>query len=400
MNLPYPGHMLPTLGLLSELSARGHYIVCPTDENWFERVRSTGAIPVEYTYREHHDGKDSTEAAWHREAYRTCAEMIDNFDLLVYETFSYGGKTLADRSGKPCVRLNTTVALTKSVRRDYIKSPATCAPYYKVFGNPLLAYAMTRWFGGKVIPLKHRDMLREMEKSVPELDIVYLPRELQPHMDEVPDSFRFVGHAVSLRGDEDEGASLWPEGRKRIFASMGTNPMDAASAAPLRRLPLIAEAFKDSDYALLLTSAPESQLEELNSISPNIRAFSKVPQLGVLKSADLFITHGGANSVCESLYFGVPMLAMPMGMDQGIISHMIDENNFGRMLRWNSGNERWYARKLTVTDREIRAAAESVLNDETVRLSVDAIKTEMRAYGSNRTAADEIEAYAKKTGLL
>lgn len=42
-----------------------------------------------------------------------------------------------------------------------------------------------------------------------------------------------------------------------------------------------------------------------------------VPQLEVLKRTDVFITHGGMNSLNEALYFGVPVVVVPQQIEQG-----------------------------------------------------------------------------------
>ncbi|HYI79009.1 MAG TPA: nucleotide disphospho-sugar-binding domain-containing protein, partial [Chryseolinea sp.] len=44
----------------------------------------------------------------------------------------------------------------------------------------------------------------------------------------------------------------------------------------------------------------------------NVHLFNFVPQLQVLKYADVFITHGGLNSIREAIHTEVPMLLYPV----------------------------------------------------------------------------------------
>ena len=48
----------------------------------------------------------------------------------------------------------------------------------------------------------------------------------------------------------------------------------------------------------------------------NILLREKVPQLEVLKRADLFITHCGMNSTLETIKYGVPIIGLPLDADQ------------------------------------------------------------------------------------
>lgn len=58
-----------------------------------------------------------------------------------------------------------------------------------------------------------------------------------------------------------------------------------------------------------------------------------MPQLEVLKITDLFICHGGLNSVSEALYFGVPMLSIPQANDQPMVTRQIEELGVGIGLK-------------------------------------------------------------------
>ena len=48
--------------------------------------------------------------------------------------------------------------------------------------------------------------------------------------------------------------------------------------------------------------------ENLGAAPPNFMVYAHVPQLDILRRASAFLTHGGMNSVSESLYHGVPMV--------------------------------------------------------------------------------------------
>jgi len=62
-------------------------------------------------------------------------------------------------------------------------------------------------------------------------------------------------------------------------------------------------------------------LESYQSVPDNVYLGSWFPQPSIVAQADLFIHHGGNNSYCEALYFGVPSLVMPYcwdGHDNGL----------------------------------------------------------------------------------
>ena len=56
-------------------------------------------------------------------------------------------------------------------------------------------------------------------------------------------------------------------------------------------------------------------LENYQNVPDNVYLGSWFPQPSIVEQADLFIHHGGNNSYCEALYFGVPSLIMPYCWD-------------------------------------------------------------------------------------
>ena len=57
-----------------------------------------------------------------------------------------------------------------------------------------------------------------------------------------------------------------------------------------------------------------------------------MPQTRVVPEVDAVITHGGNNTVTESLHFGKPMVLLPLFWDQYDNAQRIDETGFGRRL--------------------------------------------------------------------
>ena len=49
------------------------------------------------------------------------------------------------------------------------------------------------------------------------------------------------------------------------------------------------------------------------------------PQIEILKRASLFLTHAGYGSIHEALYFGVPMIAMPISADQPLNAQHLEK---------------------------------------------------------------------------
>lgn len=56
-------------------------------------------------------------------------------------------------------------------------------------------------------------------------------------------------------------------------------------------------------------------LESYQEVPDNVYLGSWFPQPSIVAQADLFVHHGGNNSYCEALYFGVPSLIMPYCWD-------------------------------------------------------------------------------------
>lgn len=92
------------------------------------------------------------------------------------------------------------------------------------------------------------------------------------------------------------------------------------------------------------------------AVPDNVHLEAWYPQPSVLREADLFIHHGGNNSFCEAIVFGVPSLVMPYCWDGHDNARRADEAGVGLSLH----RSRWH-------DQELRAAILHLLGDRDLR---------------------------------
>jgi zeaxanthin glucosyltransferase len=67
---------------------------------------------------------------------------------------------------------------------------------------------------------------------------------------------------------------------------------------------------------LVLSIGPSLDPEKISSLPANSIVVKNAPQMELLKRSALCITHAGLNTALESLTQGVPMVAIPVSIDQ------------------------------------------------------------------------------------
>ncbi|KAF5307444.1 hypothetical protein FQR65_LT18418 [Abscondita terminalis] len=80
---------------------------------------------------------------------------------------------------------------------------------------------------------------------------------------------------------------------------------------------------------------------ELNIKADNIKVLNWLPQKDILAHPNirLFITHGGLLSTTEALYFGVPIIGIPIFADQGLNVALAEHLGYGVAVPYSSLNE-------------------------------------------------------------
>jgi UDP:flavonoid glycosyltransferase YjiC (YdhE family) len=105
-----------------------------------------------------------------------------------------------------------------------------------------------------------------------------------------------------------------------------------------------------------------------------------LPQTKVIPRVDLVISHGGNNTVTETLHFGKPLIVLPLFWDQYENAQRIDELGFGVRLDT-------YA----FAEDELTGAVDRLLADTELRNKLDEMGAAIRSRDGLRVGADVIE---------
>ena len=370
VNLPYAGHTNPSLGLVRCLVAAGHEVDYIQAEAFRERVEASGARFVPYDEPPQSLVPALNEVRNWGAAYRTVRRIGANYDCLIYELLFFPGKALAAELGIPCYRLISTFALNRHLLRVLGQ---TGGPYLTaLFRSERLCTALSSLFLPK-FSLREKNLAEDLVREAPPHNFIYTLREFQPEEACFPESnYHFVGPAVDDRAEEP--FSFGKSGNPIVYISFGT-----LIHADKRFWKKLIAAFAGKRVEVVCSVGSEKLVRALGDLPPNVRVFAKVPQLTLLCRAALFVTHGGMNSVNEALYYGVPMIVLPFGLDQPLVGRELQRRKLGRVI---------VPRELTAA--QLWRTAKELLRDPEAREARLAIKRKARASGGNREVTRRI----------
>lgn len=379
VGMPYWGHVNPTLGTVQALVHAGHSVTYVLDPRWRDAVTATGARFVPYDRYPEDPGPFTRTILAPRRAFTTAERIGGGYDAVLYEAlFSYG-KSLADRLGLPAVRLSSTFAYT---RRILDRLAQTGGRHVTSMTRTGPLFRLLSWNVRRKGFIQTKDFVSEIVDNLPDLTYVYTTRSFQIDADDFPEErFRFIGPSMRAAApgtpeDVDYGDTDGPV----VYVSLGT--VLNQSAGFFRTC---LEALGDTDARVVMSIGSKIDLDTISPVPSNVRVYRSVPQIPVLQHTDLFITHGGMNSVNEALFHEVPMIVVPMGNDQPTVGARVAELGLGTVVAPND---------LTVPVLRDRVAA--LLADQDVRARLADMRADMLAAGGNARAVREIVALVRR----
>jgi MGT family glycosyltransferase len=219
--------------------------------------------------------------------------------------------------------------------------------------------------------------------SAAELNIVFLTRYFQPYASRFDDSYVYVGPTIdTTRPETPMEIRKGPE-QKLIYIAVGT-----LYRANLAFFQACMEAFADPGYAVIMSVGKAVDPGALGQVPDNFTVAQFVPQLQVLRAADVFITHGGMNSINEAVAFDVPMVVVPNTVEQSINAARIEQLQCGV-----------YLDHAELSVETLRAAVDRVLTDPAASSGLGRLRESFEEAGGAPLAADVIQEFKAKHGL-
>jgi UDP:flavonoid glycosyltransferase YjiC (YdhE family) len=218
-------------------------------------------------------------------------------DIVVRESMEYGGCIAAERLGLPHASIagNAYSAVDSSDVHYFLGNR-------RLVGEPLGRHRAR--FGLSPDP--------DVEMPFRYLHLCFTPPAWDGPGARRPANAQFVRHV----SHEVPGAMLpsWVgqlPSRPTVLASLGTVFNKTPGV-----LEAIVEGLASEPLNLVVAIGRDQDSARFGPQPPNVRLEGYVPQPLLLPHCDAFVTHGGFNSVKESLSVGVPMVVLPITADQ------------------------------------------------------------------------------------
>lgn len=387
--IPAHGHTNPTLGVVRELTQRGHEVLYYSYEPFRAKIEAAGATFIAC------DAFDAELRLTEKEAARLGSDLalstrvlvettlsLDKMvceemqrlkpDCIVADSMAVWGKAVARKLGIPFVSSTTTFAFNQHSAKLMKQSASQLLGM--VFSLPKINRQIKRLQGAGYSVNSVLDLIQNDDKTH---TIVYTSPEFQPCAETFSDKYVFVGPSIRPAMENIEKT-----GERLVYISMGTVNNDM--------LPLYQNciaALKDTGCQVILSVGEKLSPERFGKLPDNIAVYPFVDQIAVLQKADVFLSHCGMNSASESLYHGVPLIMLPKTSEQGAVAARIEQLGAGRMLK-------------KTTPEAIREAVEAVLHTPSYRENAGRIAEGFYSSSGAKGAADKIESCAREGGKL
>lgn len=374
---PLTGHINPTAAVGAELSARGHDVAWAGHPGTMEPLLPAGArvFPViddalDARLRADRDrwmglrGAAALKFFWEEFLIPLAGAMLPGTadavasfapDVVVCDQQALAGAVAARRAGVAWVTSASTPA-------ELLRPLADMRRVEEWISDQMTAFQRASGIDDPV------DL-----RFSPALVLVFTTAALMGDVSGFDGRYAFTGPALTRRPDRGDFPWTWLDpARAHLLVSLGT----LSGPAGDRFFGVVTEALRglEDELQAVVVGPP------VPSAPDHILFTGHVPQLALLPRMSAVVSHGGHNTVCESLAHGLPLVVTPIRDDQPLVAQQVADAGAGIRLRFGR-----------LRPAELRDAVRAVLGDSSYRAAAARIRDSFTAAGGAAAAAGHLE---------
>ncbi|WP_370949094.1 glycosyltransferase [Amycolatopsis sp. cg5] len=375
---PLVGHINPTIGVAAELTARGHEVAWAGASEILARLVGPGATIFDCYAPE--AGLARTADLKGPAAFQFLWEA---FLIPLADHMGPGVRAAIERFEPDVVISDQQAVAGGLIAEDLGLTWVTSATTSAELINPLGGLPkVAAWLDGLLEDLRGRIAGRGSAdpRMSPHGVLAFTTRELLGPV-VLQDNVWLIGPSIATRPSTSDFPWEWLDSPSpTVLVTLGTANVDAGAGF----LTAAAGALSSMDVRAVVVDPGGV----LGPVGDNLLVRGHVPQLPLLERVDAVVCHAGHNTVCESLWHGVPLVVAPIRDDQPIVAGQVVDAGAGVRLRFGRS-----------TPDKIAEAVTAVLDPaQGYRRAAETVGLSFRAVGGTTGAADHLEGLLVKVG--
>lgn len=325
INGVFEGHVNGVTEIIKDLVSLGHNVTCYVINSFEEKLKRTGAKLKTY-YIDRNSIKlppDAPQLAINLYILIKAYEAILSDAIKVKEQYDY---LIVDR-------FFDGVELNKIFKAKTVISTYTCVfDTYKFPNVDLFIQQRRAAFEpiNKKYNLNIRDYLQLVYIADAPYKLIFTSKLFNPDNRALTDdSFLFIGPSIEERPLDDSFKFKKDENKKLIYISLGT-----VFNENIEFYKKCIKAFEnEKEFQIIMSIGKSLDIKALGDLPDNFFVYNYVPQIQVLDYTDIFVSHGGTNSIYEALLLkNLPLIVIPVYGDQLACAKQIEKNEAGVTL--------------------------------------------------------------------
>ncbi|WP_160297213.1 nucleotide disphospho-sugar-binding domain-containing protein [Paenibacillus sp. IHBB 10380] len=252
-----------------------------------------------------------------------------NPDLILYDNIAIWGKLIAESLGIRCISSGTPYCYSQEMITNYPEEFARCIlKKPNINGNSIKS--LLRIYD-KMLHQHYpefKDFHFTMNYSGSgDLNFIYTSRSFQLHPELIDESINaFVGVIIDDDDQKADITSYLSQCKKTIYVALGTiyNNKNLYKAC--------INALRGYEANIIMSIGDSNVLEDFIDVPSEWHIGNHLPQIKLLEHVDVFVTHGGVNSVREAAHFGVPVVVIPQTGDHFLVAEDVKRTQIGRVI--------------------------------------------------------------------